>query len=238
MSDIELRATAPDGRRERRLRRLGIGAAVVGLVAISALGVAVSLVLTAAGAAAVCAVLVAALGATMVLTATDRLRTRSRWLLLPALAVALPCGLMLSTGLSGVGHHDLRPTTPAALVHLEDEIALGAITLDLTGIRWTPGTTARVRLRAGMGAIFVTVPRGLCVRGVARAGVGGTGALGGRTGGVNPRLDIEAAVPEGRAVVELDLRTAMGAVTVERAGDDGDLWEEGRWTNMVMGCPR
>ena len=121
----------------------------------------------------------------------------------------------------GVGERVERPTSVAELEE-RYELAVGSLTLDLTGVG-EEGSALRnrvVEVRVGVGELVVILPEGW--RGTARAeaGIGEVRLLGRSQEGLGPELRAveEGPVPPGTAplFVHLEASVGMGQVEVRR----------------------
>ena len=82
-----------------------------------------------------------------------------RWLILPALAVAVPAAFVAAAGIDldgGIGERHYRPTTAAQLSE-QYEIGVGQLTVDLRGAD-LPAGVRRLDLDVGMGQAVLIVP--------------------------------------------------------------------------------
>src|SRR5947209_5026119 len=133
---------------------------------------------------AVVAVLVIAAGATIVAGAF--FGGAARWLIVPALALALPAGAVAASDLNakgGVGDLAYRPATSQALRD-HYRVGVGRLVLDLRGTGLTPGDH-RVRVEAGVGQVLVLVPANVCVSSRAHVGIGAARVFQRKSGGVD-----------------------------------------------------
>lgn len=231
-----------DGRPPSAGRALAIvGAVLLVLVAAFALFVGAGWA-TAAGGGVVVASVVVALGFFAIAGAIAG-RKRARWLVLPALILALPSGIVAAAGVKfegGYGERDYRPLSRAALPADGYKIAAGSLWIDLRDMRLAPGTTTRLPVHVGMGAASVIVPERVCVQAQAKSGAGVVNVLGHQHGGVDvdyaltgatseaPRLDVAADVGMGAFEVVHDPSEARFNGPHESFGppgfhrDDGD----------------
>ena len=140
---------------------------------------------------------------------------RTRWLILPALAIAIPAGIVSAAGIDGhggVGDKVYRPTSAAA-IQPSYRVGIGRVMLDLRGAHLTPGDHV-VKLKAGIGAAQLVVPRGVCVTTKAHMGVGGVRVFDRSSGGIDvdwqdgrtarprvPRIVLDGSVGIGGVIV-------------------------------------
>ncbi|HXF71314.1 MAG TPA: hypothetical protein VNO79_01720 [Actinomycetota bacterium] len=118
----------------------------------------------------------------------------------------------------GVGERVERPTSVA---ELEDryELAVGSLTLDLTGLG-EEGSALRNRLveaRVGLGELVVILPEGWRGTAHAQAGAGEVRLLGRREEGLGPELRVaeEGPVPPGATPLFVHLEASVGLGEVE-----------------------
>jgi hypothetical protein len=159
-----------------------IGLALL-LIVVAALGFVAVAFGAALGGGAVIAGLVIALGGALVISSFLGGR---RWLVLPALVIAIPLGFVAAAGLDvngGVGERDYQPTTVA---ELEDgyQLGIGQMRLDLTQVDLPPGRTP-IDLDMGIGSVRLLVPDDVCVASDVRVGAGYTRVLDRDSGGLD-----------------------------------------------------
>ena len=137
----------------------------------------------AAGGGAVIAGLVIAVGAALTVSAFMGGR---RWLVLPALILAIPLGFVAAAGIDvdgGVGERDYQPTS---VDELRDgyELGMGELRVDLTQVDLPPGRTP-LKLDIGIGSVRVIVPDDVCVASNVRVGAGYARVLDRDSGGLD-----------------------------------------------------
>jgi Cell wall-active antibiotics response LiaF, C-terminal len=163
------------------------------------------------------AVLPAALIAVGLATVAGAFRDRQPALLLvglllvAVLTVASAADWNLPVG-GGVGDRTERPSSPADL--RDYRLAIGQLTLDLSGLQVPQGTTT-VQARVGVGELAVRLPEGVPVEVDAGSGIGQVQALDREESGVGSRLEADSGGFGDRRLV-LDLRVGLGEVRVER----------------------
>ncbi len=163
----------------------------------------------AAGGAGLVAAIVIALGLALVAAAY---RGGARWLILPALLVALPAGVVSAADVDldgGVGERSYRP---ASVADVRDgyELGVGELVLDLRRLDWQDGQRLELPIDVGVGHAIVLVPEDVCVVGRGDVGVGAINLFGRDTGGIdtdwqesdagrgdNPRLVVDATIGVG-----------------------------------------
>jgi phage shock protein PspC (stress-responsive transcriptional regulator) len=189
--------------------RIALG---VALLALAAGGFAAAAAGTAVGGGVVVAGLVIACGVALV---GGAFRGGARWLILPALVLALPLGVVAAADLDvrGTwGHRTFHPTTTAEL-RGGYEMGAGAMRVDLRGVDFPPGRTD-LPLEIGAGEVQVLVPEGLCVTTDAHAGLGVVAIGGDEQGGADVDVRELPAVAPGVPSVHIDADVGVGAIRV------------------------
>ena len=154
----------------------------------------------------------------------------ARWLIVPALALVLPLGLVAAADLDldgGVGDREYRPAT---LSELRDryEIGIGAIDVDLTGLDLPSGRTD-LDIDVGLGEAVVHVPRGACVTSDVEIGAGLADIFDRENDGVDVAFAEEATPPAGRPQLHVDADVGLGVLEVVREGSLPDFGERERF---------
>lgn len=195
----------------------------------SALGVAVLLVCAvvffgggfaaAVGGGAVVAGLVIAAGAMLVAGAFVG---GIRWLILPALSLALAVGLVSAADLDldgGVGERDYRPGS-AAQLRDRYELGIGELVVDLRDANLPRGDTP-LELDLGMGEANVIVPGDVCVATTAEIGMGEVDVFDRHNEGVDLDWEDQPGAEGGARRLVVDAQIGMGAFYVghERTRD-------------------
>jgi phage shock protein PspC (stress-responsive transcriptional regulator) len=147
-----------------------------------------------------------------------------RWLVLPALALALAAGLVGASGIDldgGVGERDYRP---ASTSDLRDryELGIGDLVVDLRDTD-LPAGDVPLELDVGVGEARVVVPEDMCVATSADVGIGKVRMFGRDSGGID--VDFEAtpdAAPDVTRLV-LDAEVGLGQVRVHDLHGDFDV---------------
>lgn len=211
----------PEANPREILRAIGLGLALLALCLVIAVSAAWA---AAAGGNEVVAGLVVAAG--LALIAGAFLDGRARWLILPALAVALPAGAVAAADLDITGGHGDRTYRPASSEQVRDSYRLGAgqLVVDLRGAHLTPGEH-RLKLRLGLGEAQLVVPRGVCVSSDSHIGVGGVELFDRDRGGIDVDWVDQQTAPATTPHVIVDASVTIGAFTVhhdEDQGFDGD----------------
>jgi phage shock protein PspC (stress-responsive transcriptional regulator) len=183
---------------------VGAGLLFVGAAWLTALG---------GGVAVACVVVV--LGLACVAAALTG-RRRERWLIVPALLIALPSGVVAAAGVKfegGYGERDYRPATAAALPHDGYKLSAGSLWIDLRDVPLRAGTVTHLPVRIGMGQATVIVPETVCVQGRAQAGAGVVKVLGHQQEGADLDEKLTRATSRSPRLV-LDADVGLGSFEV------------------------
>lgn len=165
-----------------------------------------------------------------------------RWLILPAVTLALAAGTVAAAGIDldgGIGEREYRP---ASSVDLRDhyELGIGELVVDLRETD-LPGGDVPLDLDVGIGQARLIVPDDVCVATDADVGVGHVSVLGHDRGGVD--VDLEDAPVAEPATTRLLLKAdvGMGEVRVHDSrgeffydeGDFGPLHDDDRSIDLT-----
>jgi phage shock protein PspC (stress-responsive transcriptional regulator) len=141
-----------------------------------------------------------------------------RWLIVPALAVALPATFVAAAGIDlsgGIGERTYRPASSTQLER-RYELGTGQLTVDVRDAKLTPGDH-RIDLSVGMGEAVVLVPDDVCVATRARIGAGAADVFDHSNGGVDVHW-AEAAQPKPRAArLLVDADIGLGHLDVRKS---------------------
>jgi phage shock protein PspC (stress-responsive transcriptional regulator) len=135
------------------------------------------------GGGVVVAALVIAAGAGLVAAAFVG---RARWLVLPALAIALPLAFVSAANIDlngGFGERHERPGTLAEIKH-DYRLGAGELVIDLRDVA-LPAGDVPLRVRIGAGHAQVIVDKGVCVASRAQIGIGAVAIFDRDTGGID-----------------------------------------------------
>jgi phage shock protein PspC (stress-responsive transcriptional regulator) len=157
-------------------------------------------------------------------------RGGARWLIVPALVLALPLGAVAATDLDVRGTWGERTFRPATVAEVERgyEMGLGEMSVDMRDVDFPAGRT-ELPLEIGMGEIQVLVPRDLCVTTEADIGMGAFDAGDGEQGGIDLNVDEGGYVAPGVEELHLVGDIGIGALFL---GHDfrerhGPRWNDG-----------
>lgn len=170
----------PAGRPASIVRRAALGVAV--LLGCFALAVGSFFASGFGGGAAVASLVIAA-GAALLVAA---FRGGARWLVLPALAIALPLAIVSAADVELNGGFGDREVRPGTLAEVKDRYRLGAgeLVVDLRDVR-LPAGDHRLNLSIGAGHALVLVGDGVCVASTAEVGIGGVQVFDRDGGGID-----------------------------------------------------
>ena len=151
------------------------------------------------------------IGALLALTA---LRGRAaRWLIAPAVAIAVGAGVAAAANLDfrgGIGDREYQPLTARSIPADGYRFGVGRLVVDLRHIDWRKERVVRLKLHLGAGQANVFVPSRVCVVGTTHIGAGESEVVGQRSSGFGddrtlgsgstavPRLEIDADVDVGQ----------------------------------------
>jgi len=205
------------------VRRAGFGVALLAVCGLLAIAGAWA---TAAGGGTIVAVVVIVAGLWLVAGA---FLGGARWLILPALALALPAGVVSAANLNvdgGVGDRQYRPVT-ASDVRPQYKLGVGHLVLDLRDVKLPPGDR-RLHVEMGAGAVSIAVPRDVCVTSSAHVGAGQVNVFRHGSGGldVDWRDDRRALPGTTRLIVDGDI--GVGVLDVTYDDPNGDHFDRRR----------
>lgn len=203
-----------DARDVARRAALGVGVLILCLAVAVGGGVAAGL-----GSGTVVAALVIAAGLMLIAGAFVG---GIRWLIPPALSLALAVGFVAAAGIDlegGVGERDYRPTS-ASGVRDSYRLGVGELTVDLRNADLPSGDTY-VNFDLGIGGARLIVPEDVCVASAADIGIGAVDVFGRDNGGVDFDWEDrpEAAAGKSRVVVNADVGVGALLVRHDRTDD-------------------
>jgi len=146
-----------------------------------------------------------------------------RWLVPPALALALAAGTVAASGIDfdgGVGEREYRP---AGTADLRDryELGMGELVVDLRETE-LPAGDVPLELDLGFGEARVIVPDDVCVATSADVGIGNVSMFGRDNGGID--VDFEDRPDAEPDVTRLVLDAEVGIGEVRVHDSEGELW--------------
>src|SRR4051794_4052579 len=192
--------------------------ALAALIGVAVIGAGVGVGLAAAlGGGVVIAILAVVAGFALIGTAFVG---GARWLIVPALALVLPLGIVSAAGIDlngGVGDRDYRPSTTAQLQN-HYELGIGSLIVDLRDIDLPKDQTTNLAVDVGLGEAVLYVPSDPCVSSNVQIGVGGSDVLDRGADGVDVTYADDAPAPAGRSKLHIDADIGMGVIEVVREG--------------------
>jgi hypothetical protein len=166
----------------------------------------------AAGGGAVAAGLVIGTGVVLVVGA---FLGRVRWLVLPALSLAMAVAIVSAAGIDfdgGFGDRHYRPTA-ASDISDRYEVAAGELTVDLRDANLPAGDTP-LNVHVGMGEATVIVPEDVCVASRAQIGAGLIEVFGRDSAGADVDWEDLPHAQAGNSRLVLDAEVGLGHVQV------------------------
>ena len=206
------------------LRRAGFGVAILAVCGLLAIGGAWA---TAAGGGTVVAVVVIVAGLWLVAGA---FLGGARWLILPALALALPAGVVSAAGVDidgGVGDRTYRPVA-AGEVRDTYRLGVGEMVIDLRDANLPPGDH-RLKVEMGAGAATIVVPRNVCVTSAAHVGAGQVNVFDHGSGGLDVDWSDDRKAPEGTTRLVVDGDVGVGVIDVGYTDPNANGFHERRF---------
>ena len=150
-----------------------------------------------------------------------------RWLIAPALALALPLAVVSAANIdvdNSIGERHYRPLTVSE-VRDSYELGMGSLEVDLRGVDF-PAGDRRLKMKVGVGEAVLLVPDNVCVASEAQVGVGAVDVFTQSNGGVDVDWDdLRVAKPDMARIV-LDANVGIGHL---RVGYDRNPWQSFRF---------
>jgi phage shock protein PspC (stress-responsive transcriptional regulator) len=198
-------------------RRTGIALGILALTLIAAAG---GFWGFAIGGGLPTAIVVIALGALLVAGAFTG---GTRWLIVPAIALALSAGVVAAAGLDIRGGVGDRVYSPASASDLRSDYKLGVghLRVDLRNADLGPGDH-RIHLKLGVGQAEVLVPRDVCVSSSAHIAGGNTTVFEHDSGGVDHDWQESRDAPVGTPHLIVDADIGFGQLRIE-PGPEGEI---------------
>jgi phage shock protein PspC (stress-responsive transcriptional regulator) len=208
----------PSGDARDTLKRAALG---IGILIVCCLIAICGAWAAAAGGETAVAIIVIAAGAAILVGAFVR---PIRWLVLPAVALALSAGVVSAADLDldgGVGERDYRP---ASALDLRDEyqLGMGQLVIDLRQTDLPPGDVT-MKVDLGIGEARVIVPDDVCVATTAHVGIGEARTFDRHNEGVDVDLDDRPGAPASRTRLLVDADVGVGSLRVGQSSVDLDL---------------
>jgi phage shock protein PspC (stress-responsive transcriptional regulator) len=168
--------------------------------------------LAGAGGGTVAAIVVIAAGAVL---AGAALEGYGRWLVLPALSLALPVAFVSAANIDLHGGAGDKEYTPTAASQVRDTYRLGAgrLVVDLRDANLPPGDHP-LKLRLGVGEAVLLVPNNVCVATKSKVGMGVVDSFDHSNGGVDVDWSDQPAAAPGNARIVLDANVGVGRLGI------------------------
>ena len=194
------------------IRRLGVG---LGLLMLVLVAMGLGFWGFAAGGGTATAIAIIAIGGLLVIGAFTG---GMRWLIVPAIALALSAGAVAAANLDirgGIGERIYRPASASAL-EPNYKLGIGHLRLDLRNTDFGPGNH-RVHLKLGVGQAEVIVPDNVCVSSTAHVTGGATTVFDRQSGGTYHDWEDTHTAPAGTPQLTVDADVGFGEFRVEHA---------------------
>jgi phage shock protein PspC (stress-responsive transcriptional regulator) len=205
----------PSGTAGDVVRRAALGVAL--LLGCFALAIG-SFLASGFGGGVVVAALVIAAGAALVAAAFVG---GARWLVLPAMAIALPLAFVSATNVDLHGGFGERHVRPGTLAEVKDGYRLGAgeLVIDLRDVK-LPAGDHRLNVDIGAGHAMVLVPDDVCVASRASVGIGGVVVFERDGGGIDVSWSDLRRAPADTARLVIDSDVGLGLLDVRHRDAD------------------
>lgn len=223
----------PQGSAGDVARRALLGLAVLAGCALLAIA---SFLAAGLGGDVVVAALVIAAGAALVAGA---FLGGARWLVLPALAIALPLAFVSAAGIDLDGGFGDRRERPATVAELKPAYRLGAgkLVVDLRELELEGDR--RLTVGIGVGHVVVLVPDDVCVASRASVGIGHVAVFDRHGGGLDVDWRDARRAPAGTARLVLDGDVGVGLLEVRHDEQRHGWWDpDGPWMRRGPREPR
>ena len=146
----------------------------------------------------------------------------ARWLVLPALAIAMPLAFVSAAGIDLDGGFGQRTERPAAVAELRDgyRLGMGELVLDLRDVE-LPAGDRELSVDIGAGHALVLVRDDVCVASRASVGMGGVEVFDRDGGGIDVDFSDVRRAPQGTPRLVVDGNVGLGLFEVRHSDDDG-----------------
>ena len=193
--------------------------------------------LAALGGGTVIAILAVVTGLVLIATA---FAGGARWLILPALVLALPLAVVAAGNIDirgGIGDRSYTPRSAAAVRPLY-ELGMGQLNVDLRNAQLPPGQT-NVNVKLGIGEAHVRVADGVCVTTDADIGAGVATVFKENNAVVDVAFaDTPRPTDPTRPVLHVAAKIGAGQLDVDRGGFQHRWWGDGHWNGETgVACP-
>jgi phage shock protein PspC (stress-responsive transcriptional regulator) len=200
--------------------RAALRAAVAILAVLAAFGAALGVAFAAAlGGGVVIGILTIVTGVALVVAA---FLGGARWLIVPALVLALPLAVVAAADIDikgGIGRREYRPVTMSELQPAY-RVGMGEVVLDLRDVKLPAGRTD-VALKVGVGAADVLVADNVCVTSDVNIGAGVANVFENVNGGVDVAVAQGGSPSPAQPQLHVKADIGSGQLMVHRMGVDG-----------------
>ena len=127
-----------------------------------------------------------------VLLALSAFSGGARWLIAPALALAVPLGAVAAADIrfaDGVGEREYRPLTATAIPADGYRLGIGRLAVDMRDLDWKPDSVVDLGVDLGVGEAVIAVPSNVCVTTDVDVRGGSLRVAGDEQGGVDVHSD-------------------------------------------------
>ncbi|HUR87307.1 MAG TPA: PspC domain-containing protein [Solirubrobacteraceae bacterium] len=213
----------PSGGPRDVLRRAALGIGLI--IACAALAVG-SFVASGLGGGVVVAGLVVATGAALVGAAFVG---GARWLVLPAMAIALPLAFVSAADIDLDGGFGERTERPATVQEIKEGYRIGAgeLVIDLRDVK-LPAGDHKLKVGVGTGHVLVLVDEDVCVATTASIGMGAVEVFDRDGGGIDVNWNDARRAPRGTPRLVVDGEVGLGFLEISHDDFDGDRGFHGR----------
>ena len=203
---------------------LGRMAAILGIVILVSIGAALALGASVwasiTGSGWILALVVIAIGALLVVAAFKR---RARWLIIPAVLIAIPLGVVSAADFTidrSFGERTYEPSSRTQIPADGYRLGIGHLKIDLNDLDWRPEHPVDLAVDLGMGQATVIVPDEICVDAENELRAGHSDVLGAEAAGpsVFHRVIGEPEVPS--PVLRLHSTVGFGEIRVVNESKD------------------
>jgi hypothetical protein len=150
------------------------------------------------------------------LLALAAFRGGARWLIPPAVALAIGAGVATAADLDfngGIGEREYHPLSAQSIPAGGYQLGAGRLTVDLRDLDWKKDRVVDLRVDLGAGQANVFVPEDVCVTGKTHVGAGESEVV----GESNDGFDVDHSVGGGSTAeprIEIDADVDMGQLRV------------------------
>jgi phage shock protein PspC (stress-responsive transcriptional regulator) len=151
-----------------------------------------------------------------------------RWLVLPAVTLAISAGVVAAAGIEldgGVGQREYRPASTAD-IRDDYKLGVGQLVVDLRDTDLPPGDVP-LEMDVGVGEARLIVPEDVCVATTADVGMGNVHVFGRDNGGIDVEFDDHERADADITRLLLDAQVGMGEVRVHDQQSEFDLADPG-----------